>query len=330
MAAACVKEVDRAENDTVMMSVSSKGIVNSDGVTVSTVRIMALDLNSGTFAYNGTYQGDADLRFVVPKGRYRLYVVINEFGDLATGLANATRLSDLESLTLTSPTTEADLVCFGETKDFMLQAKASSTGSPREGEVSFDNGSTWSSAPLTVSATRVATKVTVYARRKTVSTSTDVKLTKVTLSQLPTLSYLADKAHETNQPTTSSVVVYNNSNPVTLKYNDESLAIGTDEADFLRQNEGKFDLLATVIFTEKNFSDAALYPSLITLEGRYAGESATWQSDKFGENPLVEPANYNLRRGKHYNIFCTISSNDKILIDQVTLNDWKLVLKPLN
>lgn len=150
-----------------------KSFGTSDGVILSTVRIIAVD-KDGTIAYNkSTKNGllskpgeDDTFEIKLPAGNYRLYTVANETPAMSTALDAAGSVADLQKIEVKGSFTEENVPLLQSEQIVLRQLQ---NGLP---QISADGGGTWQNK-LTTELVRTQSKVTLHLRKKTYTLTVD-------------------------------------------------------------------------------------------------------------------------------------------------------------
>mgnify|MGYP007127904392 FL=1 len=163
-----------------------------NGVTVRSVRMIVVNTGIGNSVVinklvDGQVSESTDFICNLKRGSYKICVVANETATMTAALTVANKLSDLDVIKVITPTTETDLVLY-QSIDVELRSSSSDT---EQGEVSVDGGANWLSPPIVnVDLIRVASKISLAIRKRTVVEADLFTIQKVELINLPADSYL--------------------------------------------------------------------------------------------------------------------------------------------
>ncbi len=212
LAAGCTREEPQTAAGQVTLGISVNSLLGQtlDGVTVRSLRIVAVDPASGYVAVNrSTLTGSLTdtspdnnqslFNFVLHSGKYRIYIIGNETTAMTAVLDDLRNGNLLETLSVQTPSAESDLVLFNRTAVTVRAASAT------KAEVMIGGQGAWLPT-LPVSLDRLAAKVTFALKKNTANASDQFTVKRVAIVQLPIYSYMAPRAYDGGE--FRSVVLY--------------------------------------------------------------------------------------------------------------------------
>ena len=196
-----LEEVEVPSGDMVSVNLSTRSLDPS-----IPVRILVVNSADGSVALN-RYPATADsdskeYKIKLPAGKYHFYLMGNEPARLTNTLNNITRQSQLSELNIQAeelPPAESPANPSTTLSNIPILGMATGTvrlaaGKPGKGEVSTDNGSTWS-ATLNLSMKRLAVKVLFGIRKNTSNPNDKVTIRKIEIINTPAYSSVLERAY---------------------------------------------------------------------------------------------------------------------------------------
>lgn len=268
----------------------------------SCVRLIVVEKSTSRIVFNEStdkgLESEDNLMFTlsVNSGEYMIYAISNETEQMKVALNKAKSLNNLKAVTISGEFDETNIPYSGS-QDFILRKK--NNAGVVSSEVSTNGGVTWNDN-MEISLERTQCKVSLYLRKKTAST-TEIKITKVELCNIPDQSYLISKAYEPLAPQNSTV--FDNTTAITL---DSDVPDGEED---LTSYSTIFD--TGVIFPEKQMIDNAdaSKATYLKIYATYGAQQTTYVV-KLRDDLTVE--NYDLSRNIHYKVYATLKSAGEV------------------
>ncbi len=275
--------------------VNTKAFVGEsvEGVTLNSVRIIIADMNLGNSIIvvnrliDNQNKQPNDFIFRLRQGKYKICVVANETEAMKSSLVAVQKLSDLDAITVITPTQESNIVLY-QSMDMILRATFSA---PEQAEVSVDGGNNWVSPPMvTVILERVASKISLAIKKLTTRPEDKFDIKKVELINLPSDSHLIPGSAYTG--VLHSEVSFGGT-AVSFVNNAETKSIFSDYIvpEYLLPKPASSDDAAALVIT-------AAYTELGSMP-----REVVYTIPVLGQNAL----DYSLKRNCHYNITATIT-----------------------
>lgn len=293
----CTKEqiLESDNGPQLAFRVSTRAVIGGsvDGVTIRSVRVLIVDPNLGNnlivvnMLIDSQNEQSDSFVFKLRQGRYRICVVANETEAMKPALAAAGKQSDLDAITVITPTEERDLVLY-QVVDLILRPLSSD---PQQAEVSTDSGTSWTSSPVvTVALERVAAKISLAIKKMTTDSGDKFNIKKVELVNLASESHLVPGTPYAGA--LHSQVPFNGT-PVSFVNNNETKPVFRDY------------IVPEYLLSAPVTSDdaAALVITAAYTESGKESRDVVYTVPVLGQNAL----DYSLKRNCHYNILATIT-----------------------
>ena len=313
----CTKEETRVSgsNTELAIKVNSRAVIGEtlNEVTIKSIRIVIINPEIGNYIVinrliNHSNEQPDDFVFHLKEGRYKICVIANETEAMATSLATIAKLSDLDAVTVSTPTQESDLVLF-QAVDIMLRPLSSV---PEQAQVSVDGGINWVSPPVVnANLERVASKISLSIKKKT-GNGDKFDIKKVELINLATNSHLLpDHAY-------------------TGELNTEAPFESPSVVSFINDNETKpvfmNHIVPEYLLPSPSSPDNA---AALVIIADYTQTGGTTKEVTYMVPVLGKDAtNYSLKRNCHYNITATITQSAEtffILNIEYEVQPWTYV-----
>lgn len=312
----CTQEVmQEMDNDVKLVyKISTRSFIGQtiDGVTIQTVRVIAVAPALGNqIVVNKLVSSQDDepsgLTFSLQEGTYKICVVGNETSAMTPLLSEAVTLSQLNSIMVVTPTTEADLVLH-QSVDIRLRPQSAN---PQNAEVSVDGG-TWISPPtINLNLVRVASKISLSIRKLTTNPADRFDIKKVELINLPSASYLLPGRAYTGS--LHNEVPFDGLPAVAFSNNDQVEAIFSDY------------IVSEYQLTVPSSPDTA--PAFV-ITASYTRSGGLGQDVQYIVPVLGQNAtDYGLARNTHYRVTATITQSaviDYPLFVEYEVSKWDI------
>lgn len=310
-AAASCNRAEREEvgpSDIVDLGVSTRALSPS-----VMVRIMVASATDGLVVLNrypvAPDQTTDEYGIKLPSGKYNFFIIGNEPGRLTPVLNGITRQSQLFGLEIRagelpaveSPIggsdTDTNIPIFG-TVAATVRPSAEGNG---KGEVSVDNGATWSGT-LDMTLQRLATKIFFSMRKNTNDPNDKVTVRKIELVNVPAYGHLLAEAYGGTDYGTFSAW----SNPSGYEFSQNSATAISFFSDlilpeYIMADPADMNMAAAIKVTaEYNYKEIQYH---IPLRG-------------------LDAADYSLRRNNHYMIIATIRKAYYLPEISYQVGDW--------
>lgn len=242
----------------------------------------------------------------VKTGKLNFYVLANEPARLTPTLNTLTHQVQLENmklqfseLPLNEETDENNTATNLPAMEIIhAEVRTAQTKNPSSGEISTDNGITWSPS-LEVKLKRLASKISFHIRKNTENENDILNIQKIEIINIPVYSHLLKQSY--TDPDLLTLTPYNNVPGVTLTENADISQ--TDNYTTIFEN-----LITPEYILAENTIDNAI---IIKLQVNYNNEkTVSYQIPiKTGESGT----DYSLERNKHYIIKATIASEGELI-----------------
>ncbi|MGL5683298.1 MAG: hypothetical protein ACRDDZ_09680 [Marinifilaceae bacterium] len=263
-------------NETVNLAITKGSVVGDqvNGVTISSLRFIVFD-TKGAVCFKSMAE-DMDVEqgnYLIPLvgGKYIIYAIANETEAMSIVLNKTLlKISDIDNMTVVTPETETDLVLV-KIREVVVDAISET--------VSVD-GSMPSIQPIKMELERVATKVSLTARKDAQVDASEIIIESIQIRNITTDSYLVSKQYDATITTPRLITM---STPIVV-------------AD---ANETSSTLIESLIIPELNRATERTNETkalTFIIDAKYNGRPIQY------EVPILPVGENTLMRNTHYKI----------------------------